>query len=205
MSDLREVLKEVWGSFTDTHRPYLTLGDHLFVLRKNKTYLEWGHESIFKYIENELHLPRKQYLLYLIVARVVVVKLKIGPEEYREVEKNHPILKVTKAAKVSKTKKEFFRRLLSPHIEKRIRRSQRVGPFIFSPRELGKLRAAGAGIGFPFDLPTREDILRLAINAIAYVRLSPDYKRTKFIESNYRRYKLFTRSQSDSTISSTKD
>lgn len=190
MSAQREYLKETWASFTATHRPYLTLGCSLLVLRNHKTYLEWGHKNIQEYLKNELHIPFTNYALYIAAAKILISRLEITPKELHEIEKKYPIKKAITTGKVSRTKDEFFQRLTGDYFQENKQKTERVGPFIFTRREMELLKVAGRVIQHPFDIITKRDVMRFAINATANALLVSDWKKSDWIQRRYKKYGL---------------
>lgn len=185
----REYIKETWGGFTDTYRPFLQLGCALLSLRKHKSYLTWGHGNIQAYLENELHLPFTNYALFIAAARYTVIKLELTPNELREVEQKYSNRRVITIGKVSRTKHEFFQRLDGKFTQENVHKTERIGPFALTRKEMDILRIAGLTTGFPIEgRMTKRDILILAITVVGNNK--PGYERDEWIKEKLRKYHL---------------
>lgn len=156
----REKIKEQWGKFTDSHKPFLSLGTLLADIRIRRLYREWGHENIQDYLEKELHLPFGLYGLY-VKADKQAGRLSLSMMDRGDVERGYGVKEFLRAAAPSKTKDELFQRLGGEYHQSSTPKRRTIGPFVLTHKELHTLWALGGFRGKPEEF-SKEDLLRIA-------------------------------------------
>lgn len=164
MNELREEVKEQWGKFTKTNRPFLSMGMELWRVRQFRLYLQWGHENIQKYLTNELHMPIPIYNICIAAIRQAQ-RLNLSLEDFH-IEKDWTVGVFVQHAKVSKTKDELSQRLNGGDYDQNpIQTRYKLGPFLMSIREMHSLWAAKKIIGDSTRKFEKDDLL----NVVNYV------------------------------------